>query len=320
MNDHGFPFADDSQDVLPDGWENDDDLFTLPDDDDPGPSPDAADPPVSSGPDNGKVSPADSPDDVAASDSGAIPGNPQTSDSGGQNPQADPSPDSNASDVTQKNPGDPSRKTYRLRVNHQDREVQLSDEEVIDRLRLSYALEDKANRTRFNAVYHQQIAEGMPDAVARLVARDAVNGKTYPIDPDNADSPDHDDSPSGIPDTQTQAVPDSSREAGFREQLRQIKDIYPDFSTVPADVLSRVANDGVSLLTAYVQYRNQQSEQSAQSAANADAQKLRAENAQLKQQRQNALRAPVRGVTGNGFASDESKTDYFLKGFDADLW
>ena len=104
---------------------------------------------------------------------------------------------------------------------------------------------------------------------------------------------------------------------GFQAQLAQIREIYPDFKTMPLSVLQAVQS-GKSAVTEYVKYRNAKAAETAQKAAKAETANVRRENAVLKQNAKAAQRAPVRGVTGGGGSAKDQQEDPFLAGFERD--
>lgn len=295
--------------ILPDGWENDDSLFTLPEDTgyslappdevkEDKPAPDApADTSTQAEPDTTDAAPdgkVDSPDGVDT----------------GEKPE----------DVQADTPEEPPKYKYTIRVNHKNQEIELTEAELIARLQKSYAADEKASRERYRTVYHEQISAGMSEAAARLIAKDAANGKQYSID----DSGDEDDTNRDDEDNANadgkQAAAETAREAGFRAELQQIKDIYPDFDTVPKAVLDEAA-EGKSLLAAYVKYRNAQAEKESAESVQKETAALQKKNAALTQRIRAAQQAPVKGVSSGGNPSaPEQQADPFMSGFDKDGW
>jgi hypothetical protein len=189
----------------------------------------------------------------------------------------------------------------KLKVNHEDQEVDIesmTDDELIAALQKSRAfdaLKDEQAKARYREVYHEQVAEGMTPAAAKLVAANEVGGKNYPLE-DTAE-----------PEKPSNPV---APERNFVAEVEQLKALYPEFKEMPDEVAKSVAN-GANLLTAYIAYREKQNSKAAAS--------LKKENEVLKQNAASAAKAPVKGVTGGG-ATNTKPTHDILKGFDDDVW
>lgn len=194
----------------------------------------------------------------------------------------------------------------KLKVNHEDQEVDIesmTDDELIAALQKSRAfdaLKDEQAKARYREVYHEQVAEGMTPAAAKLVAANEVGGKNYPLE-DTAE-PEKPSTPAPI--TQ-QPMP-----RDFKAEVDQLKALYPDFKEMPDEVAKAAAN-GANLLTAYLAYREKQTSKAAAS--------LKKENEVLKQNAASAAKAPVKGVTGGG-ATNTKPQHRLLDGFDSDSW
>lgn len=194
----------------------------------------------------------------------------------------------------------------KLKVNHEDQEVDIesmTDDELIAALQKSRAfdaLKDEQAKARYREVYHEQVAEGMTPAAAKLVAANEVGGKNYPLE-DTAE-PEKPSTPAPI--TQ-QPMP-----RDFKAEVNQLKALYPDFKEMPDEVAKAAAN-GANLLTAYLAYREKQTSKAAAS--------LKKENEVLKQNAASAAKAPVKGVTGGG-ATNTKPQHRLLDGFDSDSW
>lgn len=104
------------------------------------------------------------------------------------------------------------------------------------------------------------------------------------------------------------AMRSAKEEAGdFRNQVHQLRQVYPDFAAMPEEVMQAYMK-GSDLLSAYSAYRVARMEQ--------ESRDIRKENEILKQNAASAAMAPVKGVSGAAADGD----DAFLKGFDADRW
>jgi hypothetical protein len=200
-----------------------------------------------------------------------------------------------------------SPRILKLKVNHKESEVDinsLTDDDLIARLQKAEAfdaMKESQNKALFREVYEEQIASGMTEGVAKMVAANAVGGKTYSLD---------DDEGTETPVVEKPAPAVARESADFASELQQLMSVFPDFKAMPTEVMTAYAN-GASLLNAYSAYRAAQSEKAAST--------LKRENQILKQNAASLAKAPVRGVTGGG-ATAQPKDDPFLKGFDADNW
>lgn len=192
-----------------------------------------------------------------------------------------------------------------LKVNHEAQEVDIdsmTDEELIAALQKSRAfdaMKDEQAKARYREVYHEQVAEGMTPAAAKLVAANEVGGKNYPLE-DTAEPE--------KPSTPAPTVQTPTRD--FVQEVQQLKALYPDFKEMPEEVAKAAAN-GANLLTAYLAYREKQTSKAAAS--------LKKENEVLKQNAASAAKAPVKGVTGGG-ATNTKPQHKLLDGFDDDTW
>ena len=193
----------------------------------------------------------------------------------------------------------------KLKVNHEDQEVDIesmTDDELIAALQKSRAfdaMKDEQAKARYREVYHEQVAEGMTPAAAKMVAANEVGGKNYPLE-DTAE-PEKPSTPAPTVQTQTR---------DFVQEVNQLKALYPDFKEMPDEVAKAAAN-GANLLTAYLAYREKQTSKAAAS--------LKKENEVLKQNAASAAKAPVKGVTGGG-ATNTKPQHKLLDGFDDDTW
>ena len=235
-----------------------------------------------------------------------------------ENPEAENSP--NAGDGTEVAAPDgaeadntPTPKTYRLRVNHEEKDVTLSDDEIIARLQKSYAwdaMQEQKSKAKYKEVYQEQIDAGLTPAAAKLVAQNECGGKSYEIGEDGeiVDDTQSVAKTSEAPASVETAPADRTRD--LAAQIDQVKAIFKDFTELPEEVARAVAH-GADLLTAYSAYRVREGQKAAAS--------LKKENEVLKQTAASAAKAPVRGVTGGGATKQKKESD-FLKGFNSDEW
>lgn len=289
--------VDEDEPILPSGWSEGDDIFQS---------------------------------DTWTGDDGAVDGQADQTDSGDDGTEVETAEDSDpttaeedvenspndgeGTDDTQSGQTEPTQdaspKTYRLRVNHQDRDVTLSDDEVIARLQKSYAwdaMQEQRTKAKFKEIYQEQIDAGLTPAAARMVAQNECGGQSFEIGEDGEIV-----EPAGS-DTQVQDSQNPDHSVGTKDlaaQIQQVKEIFGDFTEVPEEVANAVAR-GADLFTAYTAYRLRESNKAAAS--------LKKENEVLKQNAASAARAPVRGVTGGG-ATNQKKESDFLKGFNSEEW
>lgn len=193
-----------------------------------------------------------------------------------------------------------------LKVNHGIEELDInsmSDEDLIALLqkgRAFDAMKSSEAKAKFKAAYDAQLEAGMTEGVARLVAKEAAGGE-YSLN-DEAEPKQADQS--AEPEKTHIPVRD------FAAEVTQLKALFPKVEEIPDEVLNVAATKDISVVTAYLAYRENESAKAAES--------LKKENAILKQNAASAAKAPVKGVTGGGASAD--KVDYFMKGFESDPW
>ena len=193
-----------------------------------------------------------------------------------------------------------------LKVNHGIEELDsnsMSDEDLIALLqkgRAFDAMKSSEAKAKYKATYDAQVEAGMTEGVARLVAKDAAGGD-YSLN-DEAEPKQADQS--AEPEKTHIPVRD------FAAEVKQLKALFPKVEEIPDEVLNVAATKDISVVTAYLAYRENESAKAAES--------LKKENAILKQNAASAAKAPVKGVTGGGASAD--KVDYFMKGFESDPW
>lgn len=102
----------------------------------------------------------------------------------------------------------------------------------------------------------------------------------------------------------------------FRQELNELVAMRPDLKEslagggqLPQEVVTGCVKSGIPLRTAYAEYEAKE--------ARANAERIRQENEILKQNEQNAKKAPVKSVTAGGGVKAAGK-DPFLVGFEAD--
>ena len=152
--------------------------------------------------------------------------------------------------------------------------------------------EDKAGKEKYRQIYEKLTTkDGMPDEVARSVAKDMCGGKSYPL--------------SGEEESDGEkAASTESGTADFREQLHRIATLFPDAKEMPQEVSAAVLK-GEDAVSAYAAWRVKESEKTVA--------ELRQENAILRQNQKNRENAVIRPTTG-GSAVKEEPDDPFLRG------
>jgi hypothetical protein len=282
-------YEEDIESMLPDGWSEGDDFF--------------ADPSTWSGASQQTGQSEETPSETESTevDMGTeeVPTTDETEETAGQSAEQE-------TDDTSGQTEEPAKRSriLKLKVNHQEQEVDIenmTDDELIEALQKSKAFDavkDEQLKARFREVYQDQIAAGMTEGAAKLVAAAECNGKMYPLE--DAAEPTEPVVPA--------APAKPSRD--FGAEVQQLKALYPDFKEMPDEVAKAAAN-GANLLTAYVAYREKQTSKAAAS--------LKKENEVLKQNAASAAKAPVKGVTGGG-ATNTKPQNNLLKGFEDDAW
>jgi len=293
-----YGLGDSIDPILPDGWKEGDDLFTD--------APTGEDIFAADGQEDANAGSGEN--EAEEADDLGIPTTDDTDDAG-------PDAEDGAEDPVTDGSGEavkPTSRILKLKVNHNEYEEDLndiSDEEVIARFQKAAAydaMKEAQNKAKFREVYDEEIQNGMTDSVAKMVASHAVGGKTYSLTDAEEGTTDTNTETSAAP--VTKESPADARD--FKSQVKQLKALFPDFKSMPEEVMQAYA-DGADLLSAYSAYRVQASEKAAKS--------IKKENQILKQNAASAAKAPVKGVSGGG-STNQKKEDPFLKGFDSDNW
>ena len=228
-------------------------------------------------------------------------GSPTTAEEGEGQSQSAGAEDKGSSD------GDkPEAKTSRilkLKVNHKEEVVDIdamSDEDLVAALQKSKDSDRRVesdNQRRYREVYQEQIDAGNTDAVAKLVAKESVGGKTYSLT----------DEVETVENATGTAPASSGRDLSV--EFAQLQVLFPEVKTLPTAVAAAAAK-GVPMLDAYLAYQTKETEKKAAA--------LKKENSVLRQNAASAAKAPVRGVTGGGEIHKEK--DPFEAGFDSVDW
>ena len=282
----------DDEPILPDGWDETTDIFADADSLDDAYEADG---------------PADAPEEGAENENADVSEDAPTTDedadegASADEESDDPAPDGEQPEVKA------SPRILKLKFNHKEEDFDVSaapDEELatyIQKAKAFDAMKDDQMKARYRSAYEEQIASGMTESVAKIVAAEACGGKHYALEDEE--------------DTAEEAPAEEPAPAAggtdFTSQVKQLRTLYPDVRGLPDEVIAAAMN-GVDLVSAYSAYRVRQSEKTAAAT--------RKENEILKHNAASAARAPVgKGVTGGGSTKEEPKSD-FERGFDSDTW
>lgn len=196
----------------------------------------------------------------------------------------------------------------KLKVNHEDREVNV-DDMTDDDLRVQLqkaaafdAMKDEQAKAKYRQIVQEQISAGMTKEIAELVAKSTCDGKTYALEDEPSS---HEEAPKLEPTT-APAVPAHD----WNADVARLAKLRPDVKELPVEVHQAWLN-GEDLVTAYLLHENR--------ALRGSKAAVEKETKVLKQNAASAAKAPVRGVTGGGPTDTKPKSD-FLKGFDSDEW
>ena len=196
----------------------------------------------------------------------------------------------------------------KLKVNHEDREVNV-DDMTDDDLRVQLqkaaafdAMKDEQAKAKYRQIVQEQISAGMTKEIAELVAKSTCDGKTYALEDE---SPSHEEVSEQEP---TVASVPPVRD--WNADVARLAKMRPDVKELPVEVHQAWLN-GEDLVTAYLLHENR--------ALRGSKAAVEKETKVLKQNAASAAKAPVRGVTGGGPTDTKPKSD-FLKGFDSDEW
>ena len=196
----------------------------------------------------------------------------------------------------------------KLKVNHEDREVNV-DDMTDDDLRVQLqkaaafdAMKDEQAKAKYRQIVQEQISAGMTKEIAELVAKSTCDGKTYALEDE---PPSHEEVSAQEP-----AVASVPPVRDWNADVARLAKMRPDVKELPVEVHQAWLN-GEDLVTAYLLHENR--------ALRGSKAAVEKETKVLKQNAASAAKAPVRGVTGGGPTDTKPKSD-FLKGFDSDEW
>jgi len=229
--------------------------------------------------------------------------------------------------TTEQEPAEPNKLKFKAKVDHEEIDVELDESDLptvyqkasaTDRYQkkladLNPTLEkltkvakalgfddpiamlDNAEQNYMTTEVNRLVGEGVHEEVAKdMVARRVEHA---PVAASKPEAP-----PAAEPQSPTR---------DFGAEVRELVATRPDLAgkQLPKEVINACAVGGKNLLVAYAEYEAKQ--------AKAEADKARRESAILKQNAASAARAPVSGTQGGG-ATDTKAKDDFLLGFDSD--
>lgn len=331
-NENNTAAFEDDDVILPDGWQEGDDIFSEEGwSGDAGQADESAEDAGQSDEGNAEGSdgeaPTTEPDDQSGADGG---------DAGGEAPTTEPS----AAEQ-------PRKLKFTARVDRSDLDVEVDESElptlyqkaqVVDRVRaklakLSPTLEkaerlskslgydnldamlDSAEKSYRETEVNRLIGEG----VHKEVAQDMVNRRfAAPEQPRGKGPSESETARPGTSGDAPQREAGAAGERDFRKEVADLLAVRGDLrgQRLPDEVIKACVLESKPLIVAYTEYEDAQKARQAQADAK-ERTALRRENAILKQNAASAARAPVSGATGGG-ATDTKPKDPFLEGFDAD--
>lgn len=220
----------------------------------------------------------------------------------------------------------PRRLRFKARVDREDMDVDIGEDEVPTLYQLAKAGERwkaKNDSMSQQMEHYVQMAKGMGYAtVDEMIAKTAESykntkvqelveqGTPQTIAEDYVDRMMQREA-AKTPNPEPEPEPEH-HERDIQAEAKELIVARPDLKMqqLPAEVVD-AWRSGDNLLNAYNRYEARQKE--------AENQKLKKENNILKQNAAAAAKAPVKGVSG-GAPTDTEPEDPFLKGFDSDPW
>nr|DAI33315.1 MAG TPA: hypothetical protein [Caudoviricetes sp.] len=239
-----------------------------------------------------------------------------------------PKEDHEAQEPEAETPEDaPRRLRFKARVDREDMDVDIGEDEVPALYQLAKAGERwkaKNDTMRQQVEHYEQMAKGMGYAtVDEMIQKTAEGYKSAKVQElmeqgtPQTIAEDYVDrmmqrEAAKAPDPEPEEPTPEAHERNIQAEAQELIVARPDLKTrqLPMEVVEAWRN-GENLLNAYNRYEARQKE--------AENQKLKKENNILKQNAAAAAKAPVKGVTG-GAPTDTEPEDPFLKGFDSDPW
>jgi len=196
---------------------------------------------------------------------------------------------------------------YKKRLS--DKEAEMEQAEVVASLlgyeNISEMLEAAAKSYEDNEIDRLVSEKLHPDAAKDMVQRkiadikETVSKKRKTAEPKDS---------SGVEESVQPETNDGKRD--FSPEVAELLAVYPEYhgKELPKEVVDDCLQNNKPLVQAVTDYKSRQRE--------AELNKLRKENQNLKQNAETARRAPVKGVV-NGGATNETSGDPFLDGFNS---
>lgn len=222
----------------------------------------------------------------------------------------------------------PNMLKFRAKFNSEEQDVELAETELptVYQKALNHdRMQDKLNKAQNLVSRFDQLAKSMGYADAQDMSEKAAGAYREAEVKSLMDT--------GVPERVAKAVVDQemnrtaaapaqqpqqqteqpARESGrnYQSEVLELLRERPDLQgkKLPDEVIRACALEGKRLPVAYAEYETRQEK--------AEAERLRQENAVLKQNAKNAARAPVKGAVGGGSTQTQPEDD-FIKGFNSD--
>lgn len=332
-NNSAYTFDDDVEPLMPDGWQEGQDIFGNEADDEPE---------VEAG--------TESTDDPSETDSAnPDPDTPTTAESEeqGETDTEEPS----TTEAEQQTVQETNRLRFKARFDHEDRDVEIDEAELPtlyqkaqatdraqQRMREMQQTNDRAAQLARQMGYESAdklleeaaenyraaeierlVDEGTAHDVAEFIVDQKMGRFNTPSAPDSSDASipsnmhviDSTPAQAQAPVADAKSAPSGQRdyEAEVTELLRARPQLVG--KPIPDEVINEATAGGKRLLDAYTDYESR--------GTRRETERLRKENSVLKQNAEAAARAPVKGTAGGG-KTDTRASDPFLAGFNSDPW
>lgn len=324
--------SDEIEPLMPDGWQDGDDLFGES-------SEEAAEVETDAEPETG---PTESED--ATPDSDEPPTTAESEEPGAEDTEAAPT-----TEPDEVIPAEPNRLRFKARIDHEDRDVEVDEAElptlyqkaqatdraqqrmqemkqVNDRAeilakQMGFQSADELFTSAAQNFREAEIEKLVDEGTARSVAEFIVDARmgqagTIPASTHPEPTPATSAAPAANPYGEQANAPVAQGQNGQRDfgaEVQELLQARPQLvgKPLPEEVANAAVAGGKRLVDAYLDYEA--------AGAKREAERLRKENHVLKQNADAAKRAPVKGTTGGG-KTDTRPSDPFLEGFNSDKW
>lgn len=329
-NTNAYSYNDEIEPLMPDGWQEGDDLFGESTSDTP------------------EVEAGGSQESTPASPESANPdpATPTTAESEEQGETDTEEPSTTEAD--QQTAAETNRLRFKARFDHEDRDVEIDEADLPtlyqkaqatdraqQRMREMQQTNDRAARLARQMGYESadklleeaaanyraaEIERLVDEGTAQTVAEFIVDQKMGRL---NSDPTANDtsipsnfhviDSPAAPPAAQAPVGSAPSGQRDYEGEVTELLRARPQLvgKPLPQEVINEATAGGKRLLDAYTDYESR--------GARKETERLRKENSVLKQNAEAAARAPVKGTAGGG-KTDTGPSDPFLAGFNSDQW